>query len=433
MAASTKMCILIIGAGPVGLAAATALALDGHQVTVLERHPTLQTIGGTIGIQAPAVRALKQIGLEEKLCNISLASESMNFWSYKDPDKPMGSIQTSPGVKAMMTERPAAQGAFYESAIAAGATVQFGQSVNRVDEDATPPRVWTANGQDYTADLIVCADGIKSTMRKLMFPLQNVEPVPTNECIFQALLEQEVVASDPRLEPYLTPGSAHGTLGPGRFSYFRVTPRGQLHLLFIAMNYGSPEADGTNANWNTPGDPDELRSLFSDFSILPRACLEHIESCLRWRIAVATPIDSWRGKSGRVLLLGDAAHAMLPHAAQGVSQGIEGAVALARFLRLVNPNKDNIPRLLEYYEQFRRPRVEKFVSMSENNAARHSLPDGPQQEARDAQFRSMNVERAAPVDWTTVEMDMNAPPHSPGLLKWIRDYDVTVEVSFCKA
>lgn len=429
MVALQKLHILIVGAGPVGLTAATSLSQEGHDVKVLERHPNLQANGGTIVLQAPASKALIELGLEESLRSISVPNKSFNFWSYKDPAKPMVSIPRPPGSQMIHTDRPALQRIVYEAAVAAGVSVLFNKRVKRLDEYATPQRLWTADGHEYTADLIIGADGIKSMIRRLMYPSQNLEPVATSECIFQAELSEEITASDPRIAPYMDVGSGHGTLGPGCFTFFRCTEDGKLYLLFIVMDYESAEADVVSGSWNKPGDTDELRIIFSKFDDPLRACLEQVESCIRWRIAVATPIKTWRGRSGRLLLLGDAAHAMVPHAAQGVSQGIEGAVALARILRWKDPVNGNIPQLLESFEQFRRPRVKKFVGMGPGNAVTNSLPDGPEQEARDARLKSMNTSSVLVAEQGSVAMDMNAPPQSPEFRNWVNKYNVTVEVS----
>ncbi|KAH9901789.1 hypothetical protein F4778DRAFT_781681 [Xylariomycetidae sp. FL2044] len=429
-----KLDILIVGAGPVGLTAAAALSKEGHDVRVLERHPNLQTNGGTLVLQAPASRALIELGLEAELQKISVPNKSFSFWSYKDPSKPLVTFPRPPGSNMIHTDRPALQRLAYDAALANGVTVLFNKRVKHLDEYATPQRLWTTDGQEFTADLIIGADGIKSTVRRLMWPSQNFEPIATKECIFQAELSGDVTASDPRIAPFMELGTGHGTIGPGCFTFFRRTEDGKLYLLFIVMDYGLPEADVVSGSWNTPGDVAELRELFSQFDDPLRACLEHVESCIRWRIAVATPIKTWRGRSGRLLLLGDAAHAMVPHAAQGVSQGIEGAVALARILRRRDHLNGNIPQLLELFEEFRRPRVEKFVGMGLGNAATNSLPDGPEQEARDARLRAINESNikkqngSGPAEVKKpVAMDMNAPPQSPEFLEWVNEYNVTAE------
>ena len=91
-----------------------------------------------------------------------------------------------------------------------------------------------------------------------------------------------------------------------------------------------------------------------------------------------------RWTEGRVTLLGDAAHAMLPYFGQGAAQAIEDAEALAACLRDASPA--SVPQALARYEAMRRPRANEVLVMSRGREIRNHLPDGPEQEARDAEL-----------------------------------------------
>jgi salicylate hydroxylase len=192
----------------------------------------------------------------------------------------------------------------------------------------------------------------------------------------------------------------------------------------IDVDHGEPgPVDG---NWNTPADIEMLRALFKDFNPITRAYLQKIEHAEKWQIAVGPELETWRSNHGRIGLLGDAAHAMIPHAAQGLSQGIEDGISLARMLRGATSGSNGIPVATEAWVRLRKPRAELFVQRSMNNARLRSLPDGPAQMARDEHLaKSAHI---VPKELADVEMDMTADQNSPQFMKWVREYDVVSEV-----
>ena len=221
---------------------------------------------------------------------------------------------------------------------------------------------------------------------------------------------------------WLEPGTTHGTLGPDRFILSRPLHGSQFGVQFIDIDHGDPvPVDG---NWNTPADLGILRARFADFNTTTQACLDHIDTAERWQIAVGAELDTWHSDKGQIVLLGDAAHAMIPHAAQGLSQGIEDALSLARMLRWAD--QCGVSAVTKTWAKFRRPRVDMFVKRSMSNAKSHSLPDGPEQEARDEQIKQASHRSLLSMD--DVEMDMMANQRSPEFQKWVRAWDVVTEV-----
>ncbi len=212
-------------------------------------------------------------------------------------------------------------------------------------------------------------------------------------------------------------------MGPDRFHNAGPHSADMYSMTFTVVKHGTP---GTvDGNWNKPADMAELRALFKDFNEPTRAFLEHVESAEAWQVASVRPLESWSSASGRVVLVGDAAHAMLPHKAMGLSQGIEDAGAIGHILRWA-PEK-GIPFVTECYEKLRRPRVEKIVRGSLANAGRNSLPDGPEQVERDNAIRKMPKIQAT-IDWDKVVANADASTRSPEYEKWENDYDVVGEV-----
>lgn len=148
-----------------------------------------------------------------------------------------------------------------------------------------------------------------------------------------------------------------------------------------------------------------------------------------WRVSEVSPLPTWVSKSGRVVILGDAAHAMVPFAAQGASQCVEDAGALAECLS--RHDEADIPKLLRIFEMIRKPRAESTAARSAARRVMYHLPNGPEQQARDGkmkrQVQSYEPDRKV---WNGEHIDeppdINSPLHDPYLM----GHDVIDYVSF---
>lgn len=223
------------------------------------------------------------------------------------------------------------------------------------------------------------------------------------------------------------PGVTYGIVGPERFVLGRWLQGDVFGVQYVDVNHGA--ASSVDGNWNTPGDLSALRERFDDFRPSIGALLDATESVEKWQIAYGPTLDTWQSPNGRIVLLGDAAHAMIPHAAQGLSQGIEDSVSLARILSYLDESQ--VASALKRWVALRKPRADLFVQRSINNAALRSLPDGPAQQARDRKIAEM----ASKVSESTedVVMDMHAEQNSPPFQKWMKEYDVVHEVSLLRS
>ncbi len=150
-------------------------------------------------------------------------------------------------------------------------------------------------------------------------------------------------------------------LGPGR--HFLVFPVRANTL----VNYvGFIRSDlPTRESWSAPGDPAALAREFAGWDPLVEAIIAEVKECFWWGLYDREPLPRWT--SGRLTLLGDAAHPMLPHVGQGANQAIEDAVALATLLA----RSDSATRALELYERVRRPHAARVQQWSRANGARY--------------------------------------------------------------
>jgi salicylate hydroxylase len=163
-AANSRLKVIVIGAGPAGLCTATALRQEGHSVTVLERRRDTQPLGHALVIQPAAVRALQYLkGADKAFSSVSVDAGALRWWSYRDT-KPFATPEPaetlSRAERRFQTDRPSVQNLLHELAVANGAELLFGRAVQGVQDLGEKPRLWTTQGEKFTADLIIAADGM---------------------------------------------------------------------------------------------------------------------------------------------------------------------------------------------------------------------------------------------------------------------------------
>lgn len=171
-AVSSHLKVIVIGAGPAGLCMATALRLQGHNVTVLERRRDTQARGHALVIQPAAVRALEHLkGAHKAFSSISVDPGVLQWWSYKSADlKPIAvqlptELKSSRAERRFQTDRASVQKVLHKLAVANGANFLFGKVVQGVEDDAKKSSLWTSDGEEYCADLIIAADGMPHDLR----------------------------------------------------------------------------------------------------------------------------------------------------------------------------------------------------------------------------------------------------------------------------
>jgi salicylate hydroxylase len=144
----------------------------------------------------------------------------------------------------------------------------------------------------------------------------------------------------------------------------------------------APADDWQIASWTADGRIDDLAAPFVGWDPRLLQLIGAATSTKRWALFDRSPIERWT--DGRVALLGDAAHAMLPFFAQGAAQAVEDAVVLAACLQ--DATADAVPQALQRYSSIRRPRAHQVQLMSRGRELNNHLPDGAEQRQRDAAF-----------------------------------------------
>jgi len=150
----------------------------------------------------------------------------------------------------------------------------------------------------------------------------------------------------------------------------------------------------TSESWTEKGNVADAMARYADWHPLVRDLIAAFPETYIWALHDRLPLPQW--SEGRITLLGDACHPMLPFMAQGAAQSIEDGAALASLLKAM---PDDVPGALRLYEEIRKPRATRLQQASSANRTRFHLPDGPEQQARDQAMATSGDRSIANIGW----------------------------------
>ncbi|CAH0041864.1 unnamed protein product [Clonostachys rhizophaga] len=418
-----KLKIIIAGGGLSGLGAAIALRQKGHDVTVLESASRLAEVGAGIQIPPNSTRVLKEYGIYDEILKYVVWPKSIQIRRYAtgeilDRTHLHPRLSQVYGFPYLLIHRADYQRILCQYAEKLGAKVLLNSPVDSVDEAG--PSVKLANGDVLTGDLIVGADGIKSRTRASILGNENPEPVDSPDCAYRAVISREAMLKDPETAVLMDDVNCNCWIGEQGHIMAYPIDNGQ------AYNVVMPHpGKATLGKWNEPGDLNEMRQNYQTYDPVIRKVLEKVESVLKWKLAEMPPLPRWLSNNGRVVLIGDAAHATVPYLAQGAAMSIEDGAALAECLDLAD-NMDMVPFVLKAFEEVRKPRCETIQSVSRGNGDVWHLPDGPAQVERDSKMgKGLRDEEEAEAE---EKLDSNSNRWSDGSFQpWLFGYDTVSE------
>lgn len=393
--------VLVVGGGLGGLTAALSLRDRGLRVTVLEQAPQLGEIGAGIQTAPNASRILMGLGLTQQMEAIHTQPEEQVRRRWKDGSiiatKPLGiAVQEAYGAPYWHYHRADLHGMLLNACLdpeRPGPEVRFevNSRVVELDEtDASRPTAVTAHGERFTADVVVGADGIRSTVRDLVGAPDTL--VFSGEMAYRLLIPGKRIADDPATRFLLD--RLHSTIwyGPDRHlvHYFI---RGGQYLNVVAIVPAGPSIE--SESWSGPVPVEEVATAFPRWDDRVPTLLSKAEEASAWAMSYRRRDPTW--VYGRVALLGDACHAMLPYQAQGASQAMEDAAVLAEELGSVT--RSTIDEALIRYTCRRAKHAGMVQEASLQNMRLYHLPDGPEQQDRDTKLRRFNGESDVSYDW----------------------------------
>jgi len=344
--------VAIVGGGIGGVAAATALLQHGIEVGVYEQAPQLKEVGAGVAIHPNGARMLRRLGLGEELLR---SGARWNDPQFRHPDDRLIAHWWS----AIEAERIEVYGMHRADLLQMfldrlpAEVIHPGHRCTGFEQTANEATVLFDNGARISADVVVGADGIHSTLQQYVTPPSP--PLPSGSVAYRGIITAASVA--------WPAGQMRNWLGPGK--HFLVFPV-RANQLVNYVGFVATSAQ-TRESWSAPGDPAALAREFSGWNPLVQAILAQVDTCFWWGLYDREPLARWT--NGRLTLLGDAAHPMLPHVGQGANQAIEDAVALATVLS--RSDRRSAPDALQVYEHARRPHAAQVQLSSRTNGARY--------------------------------------------------------------
>jgi len=382
----TALRVAIVGGGIGGVAAANALLRRGLDVRVYEQAPALTEVGAGVALQPNGVRMLQRLGFGAGIAR----------WGARWVD-PQFRYADGTFIAPMWPPDPAEPIEFYGMHRAdllqmlvdnlPSDIVKTGYRCVGFEQNGEQAVVFFANGERVEADVVVAADGIHSTLQP--YVVAPAAPLPSGSVAYRGVIPAASVS--------WPVGAMRNWLGAGK--HFLVYPvRGGQLVNYVGF---VPTDEQMQESWSAPGDPAALAQEFAGWDPLVEAIIAQVETTFRWGLYDREPLPAWT--RGRLTLLGDAAHPMLPHVGQGANQAIEDGVALATVLS--NADRTTAPQALLVYEAVRRERTGRVQRSARVNGVRYEA-SSDDLSSRDRQLAGQSRERA-----------------------WIWDYDAEAEAA----
>jgi salicylate hydroxylase len=367
---SRDLPVVIIGAGVGGLTLALLLRRRGIVAEVLEQSRELREVGAGVGLAANATRVLGHLGLGEGLARVSTEPTGL---IHRDGHTGR-QIAATPGPGWYRDAFGAPWFGLHRAALqslladALGSDhLHRGCRAEALEEIDGGLRVRCSPGTAFDAGVVVGADGVHSLVREWV--TGGDEPVYSGTSGFRGLVPVE------RLPRLPDPGALQFWMGPGAHLLHYPISGGSL-INFLAVI--DEPARWTAPAWMADAEPGALLNAFAGWHPAVTEIVGAVPQSPRWGLFARRPLVRW--SRGPAVLIGDAAHAMLPHHGQGAGQTIEDAAVLADEL----DGAGDIPAALHRYAARRRVRTRQVQLVSWAASTALHLPAGPGARRRDA-------------------------------------------------
>lgn len=397
-----KVKVAVIGGGIAGLALTTQLVKNTHlDVHLFESAPQFSEIGAGISFGANAVKAIQLLGLSQEYEGIAdqVKAPYTDIWfqwrnGYTDE-------YLSASIASQVGQSSVHRADFLDTLIPLVplSNVHFNQRVQHIEVNEDQATITFMDGQNIEFDYVIGCDGIHSVVRNHVLDshqLPRIQPQFSGTWAYRGIIKfkdfkQAIEKLGNDLEIADVP-----QMFLGKDKHILTFPiRQGEEINIVAFKSDRTQTKLTeNTPWTFPVSKQEMLSDFADWSESCKVLLGLIESPTIWALHEIQPLKHYKNKTHNVILIGDAAHAMLPHQGAGAGQGLEDALILAKLLENSELTSESIKLVSEIYEQVRLDRAVKVQNTSRESGEIYELYS-----SKYSDFESVGQHLAHRFDW----------------------------------
>jgi salicylate hydroxylase len=378
---SNGLKVLVAGGGIGGITCVLALRQRGVECQLFEQAPAFGQVGAGLQVSSNAARVLIKLGLGEALKKVATYPEGRDYRAWDDGDRlyytPLGKrAEGHFGAPYYAAHRADLLDVLLSGLGQHG--FRLGSRVERVDQDASGVTLTLADGSAESGDILIGADGIHSTVRAQLFGKEL--PRYTGNVAWRGLVPAERVA-------HLDLGSVVGVwMGPNRsIVQYYVSAGRTFNWIGISRS-----AEPARESWLAEGKVEDALAEYDGWHKTIRTIIAATPKVLRQALYDREPLPDWQ--AGRIVLLGDAAHPMLPFYAQGAAQSIEDAYVLAGCIAAA---QDRPLDALARYVKLRQPRTAWMQGLAREEEELYQTNDAAAIAARNQRMRANRIPETA--------------------------------------